>query len=114
MEHEDCTSEHWLLGEKFEDQGRTYLVRNVGHTDVEEGQLCCQSISRNQDELVSILRIFEPFGKLGHHARVNLYGDNLLGPLQEKLGEITCPWPNLQDDISGSNGRFGDHLVQDV
>jgi len=68
--------------QQLENERRADLVGDVGDADVEKGQLNSHDIARNQHELVGVLRVFEPLGELGDHARVELNCDHLLRSLQ--------------------------------
>ena len=70
------------MRKQFEDEGRAYLIRDIGDTNVEERQLYVHEVSRNEDELACVLRILEPFTELSHHSSVDLYGNYLFSLLE--------------------------------
>lgn len=78
LEHQHCTSEHGLLREELKDQRRTYLIGDVCYTYVEEREFHRQHISRDEDELMSILGVLESLGELGNHARINFNSNDFL------------------------------------
>ena len=114
LKHKDSAPESRLVRQEFEDERWTDLIRNVGYADIEEWQLYSHNIAGNQYKLMLVFRVLESFSQLWYHTGIHFYGDDFFSPLQQQLGEIAGTGTNLQHNISGSDGRFLYHFLQDM
>ena len=102
------------MGEEFEYQRRTYLIGDVCHADIKEWKFYSHHISRNEGEFMLVFWILKSFGEFWDHSRIYFDCNNFFGSLKKECCQISCAGADFEDDVCGSDGRFLNHLVEDV
>ena len=93
LEHQDGAAEERAVQEEFEDERRRDLVGDVGHADVEEGQVRLDNVTHHQLQFGLKWRSLDTFLELGHHPRVHLAGHHFLTLSSIRTVKLPVPGP---------------------
>ena len=93
--HDDCSSECWSVSQELESEWRRDIVRDVGHTEIEERQLLFHKVTMDDSEVLLIGRVLNSTLELEDHSRVELNGNDTFSLFEELHCEISCTWSNL-------------------